>query len=414
VKIAFVTWDGDAQNYLESLYLPIFGALARRGYPCHVVQFTWASPERRRALADAASRCGVTYRGFPIVRQPVTPGAIATIAYGVPVLAYELRRVGAEVVLPRSLMPAAIALGAMAGRSKRSLLFDADGLKADERVDFAGWAPSGGPYRALRAIESAALERAEMVITRTQAAREILLTRGRSPGLSERIHVVPNGKDATLFAPGTASTRAETRLLAGVPEDAPWIVYAGSIGAQYYPEAMARLFSLVRARDARARLHVLTGQAEALRAAFAAADVSLDGVVMDRVAPAEVASYVAAADVALALRRPSFSQRAVCPIKIAEYLLCGTPAVATRGVGDVEDDLGVPDTGLLMDEPCLASLESAAVWILDEVIPHRRRFRDACRARGVERFSLQVCVDGYVRALQGCAANAASPREVRQ
>ena len=52
-------------------------------------------------------------------------------------------------------------------------------------------------------------------------------------------------------------------------------------------------------------------------------------------------------EVITALRRSSFSMRAVAPIKLGEYLLCGLPALASPGVGDT--DAIAADAGLLLD-----------------------------------------------------------------
>ena len=108
--------------------------------------------------------------------------------------------------------------------------------------------------------------------------------------------------------------------------------------------------------------------------------------------------YLAAADVGLALRQPSYSQRAVSPIKVAEYLLCGLPVVATVGVGDVDRQLVGDDLGVLLPDVTDPSLRRAADWITS---PERNRERErrACREVALRTFAMTRAVESYRRVL---------------
>jgi glycosyltransferase involved in cell wall biosynthesis len=67
------------------------------------------------------------------------------------------------------------------------------------------------------------------------------------------------------------------------------------------------------------------------------------------VAPADVASYLAAADVGLAFIKRCVSKIASSPTKNGEYLACGLPLVINAGVGD--SDLLINDwqAGVLIE-----------------------------------------------------------------
>ena len=122
------------------------------------------------------------YTVRPVWRTPQAPATAAMIAKGALDLVRYVRRHRIEVLMPRSIIPAGMALLALRFLPDVKLLFDADGLMADERADFGGWSREGKPYRALRAIEAAAVRRADVVITRTHRAKRILAERA---GLSE-------------------------------------------------------------------------------------------------------------------------------------------------------------------------------------------------------------------------------------
>lgn len=402
-RILFVTWDGPAQSYLESLYLPMLARIPRSRF--EVLQFTWASADRIDDTRRAAARHGVSYSAVRIHRgSSIAAGTALAVAVGVAEL--RRRRARFDAVWARSNIPAAIVLGAAFAGLDVPILFDADGVPEDERVEFAGWNPRGLPYRAFRLAEEEALLRADAVVTRTRRARLLLCARAGAGLDPSRLFVVPNAKDSDRFSPGDPATRAATRREAGVPSDAPWLLSVGSVGAQYHLVEAIRFFEHVRARHSEARFHVLTGQTdEAQRTVdrLLASDVAR-AVVVERRHPDQVPELIAAADLGIALRTPSFSQQAISPIKIAEYLLCGVPVLGTRGVGDLDECLG-PDTSHLLGVLDRQGLEKAARWFTDEVLANRDAFRGACRATGVAHFDLGACAVAYREAIDAALEN---------
>jgi glycosyltransferase involved in cell wall biosynthesis len=394
-RVLFVTWDGPDQNYLESLFLPIFSATSRFGFNFGVLQFRWGSPEQTEQIRAAANARGMGYRNIAIRRRPRALGALASIAHGAAVLRAMLASQEIDLVLPRSILPAQI-VSLVSPRVP--VLFDADGLPADERVEFGGWSAQGAFYRAWRDIEAEAVRRAHMTITRTSHAKEVLLARAGPSVEAERISVVPNGKDEGIFRPAAPEERAATRAKLGIPLHAPWVVFAGSIGPQYCPRELLRFYRLLQQRKADAHLTVLTAQGAELREILTQEGLVPANVDVSRALPHEVPEYLAAADLGLAFRRPSFSQRAVSPIKVGEYLLCGLPVLATCGVGDLDVQVP-PEAGKLLTELTPATLASAVAWFMDDVMPQRDAYRLAARQAGLSSFSISTCAERYADAL---------------
>lgn len=370
----FVTWDGPGTNYLDGLFLPIFAGLREHGVAVSVLQFTWgdAAPQAPGVQVVRVPRAGAVGQAWLLARGP---------AY----VARAAQRVGADVLYPRSLLPLAICMRAR--KPGMQLVFDADGLVADERAEFAGWSTAGPAYRWYRDLEAQGIRNADAVITRTARAREILLARGGAGVPPERVVAIPNGKNERSFFPGSPAERAMFRAAHGIPTAAPWLVYAGSIGPQYHLAEMLDLHARVRDLHPDARLTLLTG----------ATLQGGPGVDVRRVSPVDVPRWLQSADVGLSLRTPSFSQRGVSPIKAGEYQLCGLPVVATR-VGDLEDQLGA---SLFLDDVGSASLDRAAAWISRDVMPHRDALREEAREAGLATFGLTRVVGEYARVFAG-------------
>lgn len=402
-RLLFVTWDGPQVSYLESLYMPVFARLASRSVSTHVLQFTWADARRREEIRQACEAGGATYRSVPVIRRPVAAGGLVTALLGARHVAREISRHAIDVVMPRSTLP-----GLSAGRALRALpgvrmVFDADGLPHDERVDFGGWSSQGLAYRLLRDLEATAVRRADVVLTRSRRACAILGARA-GPGVNaERFVVVGNGRDPEHFAPATAQERSAVRRELGIDENAPLLVYAGSVGPQYCVPQMLELLRRVLDRRPDARMLLMTGSpADAARHLHGHDDLT-HACLVRHVAAAEVPRHLAAADLGLALRQPSFSMEAVAPIKLGEYLLCGVPVLATRAIGDSEELLS-DGVGRLLESMNAAELDAAADWFTRAVLGDLTAFRLRCREQGMRAFGIEATVDAFHRAISRAAA----------
>lgn len=401
MNILFVTWDGPQVHYLETLFLPIFRKLQERGFAFHVLQFTWPGDggafESQRASCEEAA---IPYRSVPVWRRPRSMGAFATAFLGNRHVARYIREHHIDLVMPRSTFAAMATLGAVR-RSGVRYVYDSDGLALDERVDFEGWEPSSLRYRFLRRVEAQAVRLADRVLVRSGSAIDVLADRG-GPGVSRgKFSVVVNGRDEGRFAPLAPAERDEVRRELGVEQGGILLVYAGSVGRQYCVGEMLELFRKVRRLNRQSRFLILTGDSEALEPYLQAYEADRASCLCRRVLPRDVPRYIGAADVGLALRVPSFSMRAVDPIKIGEYLLCGVPVVATAGVGDSATYID-HRSGLVLQSHDEGSLAEAADWIARSVAD-ANAFRQNCRELGLARYALDAAAGRYEDALRSAS-----------
>jgi glycosyltransferase involved in cell wall biosynthesis len=395
MKVLFVTWDGPQVTYLESLFLPIFAGLAREGISFQILQFTWADSERIAFTRRACEQVGLGYQAISILRRPRAAGALLTALIG----SYQVRKAvhayAIDVIMARSTLPALASMQALRTGQCR-LMFDADGLPLDERVDFGGQSPASWVHRFLRDVEAQAVRRADVVLTRTFKAADILYARAGAGTRADKFHIVVNGRDAALFKPADAAARSQIRRELGLDVDNPLLVYAGSLGPQYCMDEMPRLFALIHERRPDAHLLILTGSPEVIQPALNKHPRLYDCVTTLTVPAHAVPQYLGCADLGLALRRPSFSMQAVAPVKVGEYLLCGLPVIAAAGIGDAKS---IPaEAGRLLHNMDDAELRDAANWFIDSVLPQRETYRISSRAAGLKQFSLQAGIASYLQA----------------
>jgi glycosyltransferase involved in cell wall biosynthesis len=392
-RILFVTWDGPQVSYLEGLFLPIFERLESHGAHFDVLQFRWGNPSLTKAIADRCAAVGIGYRAVPVHRGIPAVGPFATAVLHAREITKAVREFGSDSLMPRSLMPALAVLTA-GGRRFRPILFDADGLDADERADFRGLSRSGLTYRLLTAIERRTVRESRAVIVRTDEAAAILAERA-SVG-RERFHRVTNGRDPAIFRPSTVKQRRNTRSSLGLHEVDLVLVYAGSIGPQYRLDQVAATFAAVCRRQAGARLLFLTSTPEQAVEDLERYQPGIGKLTTALQAlPQRVPELLAAADVGLAFRAVNLSTRAIAPIKIGEYLLCGLPIVGTAGVGETAP---ASDAGIFFADS--EGPEAAAEWITGTLLPNRKLLAGRARKVGLAHFSIERSVRDYLNALR--------------
>src|SRR5690554_5492319 len=137
INILFITWDGPQTSYMEGLFLPIFQKISEsENIQFHVMQFTWADENRTASIQKAAEKMGIHYTAEKVYRKPMASiGSLLTIQSGTKKIKKYIQEHEIDVVMPRSTFPAMMVNALKNGELK--VIFDADGLPIEERVDFS-------------------------------------------------------------------------------------------------------------------------------------------------------------------------------------------------------------------------------------------------------------------------------------
>ena len=390
-NILFITWDGPQTSYMEGLFMPIFQEMAKRGdYKFHVIQFTWADAQKIAHTKAAADKMGITYTAWPVLRKPnVSTGSLLTVLSSAGKIKKYIRENNIHIVMPRSTFPAMI-VNQIKNKNFK-LIFDADGLPIEERIDFAGLKKESFQYKLMKSAETKMLKSADAVITRSQKAIDIHIAHiGES--YRSKFSVVFNGRDRDVFA-YQPNLREEVRQELGL-EDELLFVYAGSLGPQYCLSEMLEIFQAY-AEKREAKFLILTGNTE-----FAEQNIPSElkpHVILKSVPAEKVSFYLNGGDVAFGLRKPTFSMQGVAPIKLGEYLLCGLPVIASKGIGDTEEILKHFEDCFLFDHHADADMQQIGIlsWI------EKVRSKDInTREKALKWFGLPAAAESYLKALE--------------
>ncbi|WP_333850284.1 glycosyltransferase [Epilithonimonas sp.] len=414
-NLLFITWDGPQTSYMEGLFMPIFQEIAKQGdYKFHVIQFTWADHQKIAHTQAAADKMGITYTAWPVLRKPnVSIGSLLTVLTSAGKIKKYIRENNIHILMPRSTFPAMIvnqfnssfasraffpfrglrSSGSLSFRGFRGkLIFDADGLPIEERIDFAGLKKESFQYKLMKSAETTMLKSADAVITRSQKAIDIHIAHiGES--YRSKFSVVFNGRDKNGFT-YQPTLREKVRQELGL-KDELLFVYAGSLGPQYCLNEMLEIFQAY-AKKHLAKFLILTGNTE-----FAEQNIlsELKPYVIIKSMPAEkVSFYLNGGDVAFGLRKPTFSMQGVAPIKLGEYLLCGLPVIASKGIGDTERILENFEECYLYDHSMglLPQIERIKNFVEKAIFAKRNNIAQKAQ----HYFSLEAAAESYIKTIK--------------
>jgi len=398
VKLLFISVDG-VQNYLKSLFLPVLAKLQDEKINIEVLEFCPKTEVLRKELKNSTFESKVPVHLGRYFNTPPVIGSFIFIFYGALHTMYVVKKRKVEILMPRSLLAGAVALLVRTFYNKLEIVYESDGLMSDERADFGSWSRSGLIYKIFQAIEKKLVRDSKIVITRTHKAKDILIV--RSPNVNgQKIVVIPNGKDADIFNMTSTEQRKSIREKYGVKETDPLLIYVGSIGKQYRPDVMVEVFGRLREKSADAKFLILTPNQEEMKHIITSDAIGTEGIIVDRVDPNEISRYIAAADIGLALRMPTLSQQAVCPLKVIEYLMCGVPVITNTGVGDFDALFSHHSLGYVIQNIDHVDFEEIIEFIQNTIENIDSNTRNSIRNVALNHFELNAVAERYRSVLE--------------
>lgn len=363
-RVLYLTYDGLTDPLGQSQVLPYLKGLAARGHSVTVISCEKAEAKAVRGaeLAIECQEAGIEWHALPYRKRPPIMSTLIDLSQ-MRRLAGRLHKQEAfDIVHCRSYLTALIGRS-LQRRVGPRFVFDMRGFWIDERFERGIW-PRGHPAYAaiaawLRKREEDLFAGADAIVSLTQAARSELSRRGGKQW-GEKIHVIPCCVDLAHFGPCGPRQRAEGRALLGIQDDAPVLLYLGSLGGAYPLAPVLRFF--IGWADGRgdARLLFVTRHSESEIRGHQDASELGEQIIVRAAERRQVPFLIAAADVGLSFILPSFCAVASSPTKVAEMLAMGIPVVANEGVGDMALIMADPAAGLLIEDLSDAAVDAGA------------------------------------------------------
>lgn len=389
LKALYISYDGILDPVGRSQIIPYLAGLSGKGVGISLLSFekkdALLQGSALSAVRDLLSEKEISWKPVRYHLRPTIPATLFDILQGVIQGAGLVRRQGIGVIFARSYIAALIAYF-LRIVFKTAFVFDMRGFWPEEKVDSGAWKQGGLLYRFFRRVEQKLVREADEVIVLTEAAKQLICARYQR----DDARVIPCCVDLDLFSPGPGSL-PDLRL----PHDRLLITYVGSIGTFYDFEGAARFFQGVKVDFPEAYFLILSSARRAsVIEVLDKLKVGPGDYLLDAVPHEQVPLFLQRSAFSLIFYRRSLSAAGCCPIKFAESLACGVPAIISAGVGDCDRIVGEDRVGIVVKERSLSSWQDILASMQD-LLRTRQETAQRCRKTAETRFSLEEGVTRY-------------------
>ncbi|HWA89879.1 MAG TPA: glycosyltransferase [Rhizomicrobium sp.] len=248
-----------------------------------------------------------------------------------------------------------------ARRTGRPFIYEVRGFweitRATRQTDFE----RNPQYEMIRSLENLVAREADRVITLTEGMRRQLVEDGVP---EDRIHVVPNAVDPSVFKKMPRDEALATRL--GLPEGVPVIGYVGSVVGYEGLDDLVSASALLRDRGKEFRI-LLVGDGEAQASVMELVrrrDLKDRVIAPGRVPSTDVPAYYSLIDICPFPRKPIQLCEIVSPLKPFEAMAMHKAVVASD-VAALAEIVSDRKTGLLFRKGSVADLARALEELVD-------------------------------------------------
>jgi glycosyltransferase involved in cell wall biosynthesis len=343
---------------VQTQVLPYLRQLSHSGIHVHLLTFEpelnkqWSAEQLNTQQAQLAAE-GIRWFYLPYHKSPSLPATLYDIFAGARFAVNLARREGINVLHARAHVPMAMALLALRIRTFK-LIFDIRGLMAEEYLDAGIWKEQSLPFRLVKRLERAGIQRADQIVVLTERMRAWLISQRLKR--AEQIQVIPCCVDFERFA------QTQTAPKRSGPFE---VVYAGSLIGLYLVEEMGRFFKAVKSLQPDAFLRILSvSPPEQGAHALRRAGLDENDFEILAVSPEQVPFHLNQARLGVSFRKSTFAQIAASPTKIPEYLAAGLPVVCNSGVGDMDELVEREGVGVVLRTFDDAGYQTAALKAL--------------------------------------------------
>ena len=358
---AFISFDGLSDPLGQSQILPYILGLAKQGYV--ITLFSCEKPGRLSLEKDQLQlqlqTAGITWQYLLYDEAGGFASRLDYISQLKKMVLTAHKQKAFSLCHCRSYLAAEVGLW-LKRKQKLPFLFDMRGFWADERIDGGIWKKTNplhfSLYMYFKYKEKLLVKHAAAIISLTERAKQELLRKFKTLTSEEKITVIPCCTNTALFDP--ENTKAAT--IPCIPADAPYIVYAGSIGTWYYTNEVIACFEVWKKQLPNLHLLLLTKDTEAASALLQARLLDTkNNICILSASHKEVPGFLKNALAAIFFIKPAYSKIASSPTKMAECWAMDLPIITNSGIGDNDLFFTNFDGGVLLNAFNDAAYEQA-------------------------------------------------------
>jgi glycosyltransferase involved in cell wall biosynthesis len=396
-KSLYICYFGVREPLVQTQVLPYLLELVKGGHQISLVTFEPAEHaaelrgDEGAALKSRLTGVGVDWNWLPYHKRFSVAATAYDIFRGAMFVRSAINNGDIDILHSRVHVPALMAAIARSlTRRKPKLLFDIRGFMPEEYTDAGLWPKDGWLYRATKRVEAWLMRQSDGFVVLTERARSLLFPESKANGfdrLGRPVEVIPCCVDfEKRFAAGASGVDQNAIAAEYGLEDRYVIIHVGALTGLYLADEIADFLAAARKMDPSTFAIFLTQTAPAeIIGMLKERGFGETDYLVKRVAPDVVPAYLELSDAALSFVRAGYATASRSPTKIPEYLACGVPIIANKGVGDVDDLIERNRVGVTIKSFDEESYEQALAEVraLGEVASR-------CRETAVREFDLKT------------------------
>ena len=351
-SILYISYDGLTDSLGQSQILAYLKRLSLLGNRVVILSYEKADrlAESGRQVAETINAHHLIWEPLSYTKQPPILSTIKDIRKGLK-RSKDLHRVHHfDVVHCRGYIAAIIGKN-LKEKFGTKFIFDMRGWWPDEKLESGLWDKKifKPVYTYFKKLERDFFRSSDYAVSLTYKGKEEIVKQGMAEG--EKIGVIPTCVDFDLFQPWDAQVRSKMRASLGITEDEKVFIYSGSVGGNYDPETLIRVFKAFEELHPRSFLLILSKDKldKVILEMFASAGIKR--VAIHNVPFGKVSDYLRAGDVGFIYYKITFSTIGRSPTKLGEYWASGLPVISFKNIGDLDTILDTfPGGGVLLPE----------------------------------------------------------------
>jgi glycosyltransferase involved in cell wall biosynthesis len=355
----YICYFGVREPLVETQVIPYLRELAKGGHEISLVTFEGRVPELRsygiEELKRDLSEQGIDWYWLKYHKRFSALATAYDVFRGAIFVWRMIGRNQLDILHGRVHVPTLMgALARKFSRRKPKLLFDIRGFFPEEYTDAGVWPENGLLYRSAKRVERWLLKVSDGFVVLTGKARDVLFPESQETGYDKQgrpVEVIPCCVDfERRFSATDRLLREQTRLELGL-DGRFTISHVGALGGLYLQNEIADFLATARSVDPSVFSIFLTQTSpELILPLLKERGFGESDFVVRKVPASDVPRYLEASDLGLSFVKASFATLSRSPTKIPEYLACGLPIVANRGVGDVDELIELGNVGAVTDQ----------------------------------------------------------------
>lgn len=260
-------------------------------------------------------------------------------------------------------------------------VFDMRALWLDEMIDANRLVRNSLAHKILRWVERRLLQDAAHIVSLTEAAVGYLVT--HNPDLdADKFTVIPTCVDLTRFTESKAATSREITIgtmgtVIGGWYKLDWFFRTLQLSAAVFNQPSFKVIT----KDDHEKLTTMAGE------------YGLGNITVKSSLPAEIQDNIQNITFAILYFTPGVSKIGSAPTRMAEFLACGIPVLANRGVGDMADLVAQYGIGVVVEDGSEAAIAAALKQMQDLLTDPD--YPQRCKNAAVQLFSADVGATKY-------------------